>query len=145
MAYSERADIELKYGRDELAVWADPNGDGVTADVAAAITNAISLADNRIDDALRGGPYEVPFSPIPSTIVELSAMLAGVLLYEGRGVKDFDPETGQPQHRLHWQRTEVRQRLAGIKSGAIRLDVATGDRTSVSHPSVVNIADDFVR
>lgn len=143
MAYSVRADIETVYGKIEVAKWADLDGDGVADDIASRITNAITRADAQIDDTLRGGPYTVPFTTVPQIIADISAKLAGVLLYEPRGVRDFDPDTDRPQHRLHWQRRSVENDLQSIKNGRMRLSVAATVHTDVSYPQAVTVEDDY--
>ncbi len=134
--YSIDADIEARYGVDNVAKWADLNNNLDAAEIAARKLWARTQAQSDIDDALRGGPYTVPFAATyPPAIVDLEATLAGVLLYESRGVQDFDPETGRPQHRLHYQRSRVEKKLKQIRSGAVRLDVAT---VATAHPQVVS-------
>lgn len=125
LTYSTNADIEARYGVDNVAKWADLNNNQSAAEIDARKSWARTQAQADIDDALRGGPYAVPFAaPYPAAIVDLEATLAGVLLYESRGVQDFDPETGRPQHRLHYQRSRVEKKLKQIRAGAVRLSVA---------------------
>jgi phage gp36-like protein len=143
VAYCVRADIEAIYGKIEVTKWADLDNDGDTASITVRITNAIARADAQIDDTLRDGPYTVPFTTVPQTIADLSAYLAGVLLYEARGTRDFDPETNLPQHRLHWQRRHVADQLAAIRGASLKLDVAATVLTDVRAPQAVEIEDDY--
>ncbi len=124
MAYSIRADIEAIFGVDNVTKWGDLNNNENAGEITARITAAIVRADDDIDNALRGGQYKtLPFTSVPETIKQLSATLSGVHLYEARGVTDFNVESGQPQHQLHWQRKRVETDLKKIRSGQIRLDV----------------------
>lgn len=125
MVYCTRADIEQFYGRENVQKWAELDGDKNSTNIATRISDAISHASNDIDDGLRGGPYTVPFADtIPLTILDLARRLAGVRLYESRGIQDFEAETGSPVHRLAWHASYVRKMLAEIKSGKRRLDIA---------------------
>lgn len=132
MAYQTRADVEAVYGVDNVAKWADLNGNKVDSEITSRISSAIADADAMIDDKLRGGPYKtLPFSPVPLIIKRAAALLAGVILYESRGVTEFNVETNEPQHRLLWSVREVDRIIKGVRSGLIRLDDPTNERTSV--------------
>lgn len=125
MAYSVRADIEVRFSKGNIAKWADLDDDGVLADIESRITAAITYADAVIDARLRGGPYTIPFvaSTLPELILDASAKLAGVWLYEARGVTDWDVESGKPQHQLHFQKNEVMKLLKELMVGRVRLDL----------------------
>lgn len=123
MAYSARTDIEAHFGKSNVKTWADLDNDGVIASITARIAAAIVYADNVIDTRLRGGPYDIPFATTPTLITHVSAKLAGVWLYESRGVTDFDSTTGRPQHQLHWHKMDALKTLMGLRSCRIRLDL----------------------
>ena len=72
MAYCTLSDLEDDYSADELAKYADFDGDG-TAD-AAAIADAISDADGHIDSYL-GVKFSVPVSPVPAVLRKRSVTL----------------------------------------------------------------------
>jgi len=120
-AYCVRADIEQMFGPVNVTKWADLDNDRDADKIAARIAAMIDDASNEIDDRLRGGSYEIPFGTAPKTVQLLAARLAGVLLYEARGVEDFESETGKPYHRLQWHRDRVDRVLSQIRSGARRL------------------------
>ena len=42
-----------------------------------------------MNDRLRSGPYTIPFIDVPSLLVRVSSMLAGVILYDSRGLGDL--------------------------------------------------------
>lgn len=73
MAYCALSDLEDDYSADELAKYADFDGDG-SAD-AAAIGDAISDADAHIDSYL-GVVFTVPVSPVPAVLRKRSVTLA---------------------------------------------------------------------
>lgn len=131
-AYCARADIEAIYGTTNVATWGDLDADGDTDKITARITWAIESASNELEDRLRGGPLEVPISPVPQTILELTAYLAGVILYEARGVTDFESETGTPYHRLQWHRDRVDKVITQILSGQRKMSGST-------HPEVPHV------
>lgn len=88
MAYATQADLQTRFGTDNVAVWSDVSNSG-TAD-AARITVALALASQRIDDLLRGGPYVVPLVELTSEasrrVVEWCTVMAGYWLISGRGL-----------------------------------------------------------
>jgi len=96
-------------------------------DAAEARTmRAIASATAEIDDTLRDGPYVVPLEPngeeYPQTLVDLCASLAGVWLYEARGVQDFDEATGAPTHRQGWRRDYARRVMKRLLAGTLVID-----------------------
>lgn len=137
MSYLVRADIESKFGKKNVTVWADLDNDQVEGDIAARIVIAIAFADEAVDNALRRGRYTLPvvdvLGAVPKVIVDIAASIAGVWLYESRGVQDFDPDTGKPQHRLHWQKVDARKTLTQLRMGQIELNAIS----KVSIPEVI--------
>lgn len=130
MSYAGRSDVEDIFGVNNVKKWADIDGDGVAATITARITRALEFANGHIDDRLRSGPYAVPFStPYPVSLIDAAAKIAGVWLYEGRGITDFDSETGRSQHRLHWHKRSVDKWLHDLKLGKVTLDVDKSEST----------------
>ena len=123
--YRTRAQIETQYGAAEVAKWADVDGELDSVAITARIAQAITDADAEIDGRLRGHRYVIPFATTPEIIAAISRKLAGVLLYEARGVQDWNVETGQPSHRLEYVRRWCYDALDDIASGKIRLDLET--------------------
>ncbi len=137
MSYCTRSDIEDLFGPLNVAKWADLDNDQDATAIASRIARAIAVATARIDDRLRGGPYSLPIVGDPPTLVNLAASLAGLWLYESRGVQDFSPETGVPMHRLRWFSEQAEKTLKDLRAGVLRLDVAlVGQGTTA--PIVVN-------
>jgi phage gp36-like protein len=125
MAYCVEADLNNMYGANNVQTWADLDGDEDAGKIAARIAAAIVVADDEIDSYMRGGPYPLPLaddaSATPKLVTDISAKLAGVWLYESRGVQDISPE-GDPVHRLQWQRKRAYQVMRELKAGVLRLD-----------------------
>lgn len=138
MAYAARTNVEAVFGVDSVSKWADLENEGVEADIAARIASALSYAEDEVNGRLRGGPYSIPLGePVESSIVDITAKLAGVWLYESRGVQDIDPETGRPLHKLVWHKKDAEQKMSDILSGKRRLAITDTSKTSVSIPQVV--------
>ncbi|HQU42388.1 MAG TPA: DUF1320 family protein [Pirellulales bacterium] len=126
--YCQRSDIEAVFGPANVAKWADIENNGDPVAIAARVASAIAWATEEINDKLRGGPYVIPLAggtvgpALPVTVVDLSANLAGVWLYESRGVQDFSEETGTPYHRLQWNRKRSYDALAEIRANKRQID-----------------------
>lgn len=124
--YIEKADIEAVFGADNVATWSNLDNTQASAD-EARIAAAIAVAESAVDDCFRGGPYAIPFAPVPASVKDWSTRLAGAWLREARG--DGGKET-----------LDLRQRVAGemalYLSFQRRLDaqLAAGGPTA---PSVV--------
>jgi|SRR3990172_324296 len=133
--YANRSDIELIFGASNVSKWADVDNNGIVDNISNRVCWALQNAQADIDNRLLGGPYAVPFIlPYPRQIITTTARLAGVMLYDSRGVTDFS-ELGNPLHQLHYHKSMVEKVLSGILSRSIRLtgckDIAT------THPATV--------
>lgn len=137
--YTDSRRIEEQFGIDNVHKWVALDDHDEAVDYAQRLYQQIADAEAEIDDALRDSAVPVPFTEdVPSLIVQIATQLAGVRLYESRGVIDWNPDTGQPSHRLQWHKKEAWQRLARLKAGQLRLS----GETVVRHPSVVCDDDD---
>lgn len=127
MSYCDRDDVEAIFGVQHVLKYADLDGDQNDTKIATRITWAITVADAEIDDALRMSSHQV--IPIvsqdgttPTMITHLSAILAGIWLYEFRGGEDINAVTGQRMHRYAFLRTWGRRLLANIQTSKVKLD-----------------------
>lgn len=145
MSYCVRSDVERLYGMTNVSKWADLDNDQDAAKITARITAMITSADEEIDSRLRGGRYEVPIigmgdtGSVPRTILDLSALKAGLLLYEDRGATDYDPNTGQPAHRYAFQAKTFERVIRDITIGRRLLDAVY--TTDTHCPQVVPAED----
>jgi phage gp36-like protein len=122
MAYCSRTDIDAVFGVSNVTTWANQENDGTQ--VVARVALAISIADAQIDGFLFGGPYfTIPFASAHILIVDASARLSGVYLYENRGIDDYDAATKKASHSLSFIQDKVMMMLKKIKTGVIRLDL----------------------
>ena len=126
MAYCIRTSIEAIFGAINVAAWADLDDDQDDVKIDARITEAICYTADDIDNELRNGPYVLPLvtsaGVVPRTVTGLNAKLAGIWLYESRGVEDFDPDTGVPAHRLTFAKTEAQTKLRRIATRDLKID-----------------------
>ena len=126
MPYSVRSNVESVYGVNNVFKWADLDSDENAGSITARITRAIVVADDMIDNVLRVAHYTIPIAnaagTVPVTIVELSAVMAGLWLYEARGSQDFDQDTGVPFHRLAWRERWAKETLKQIERQEFKLD-----------------------
>jgi phage gp36-like protein len=123
MAYCDIQDVINVYGEVNVYKWADLNGDGnintdpYNTEVIDRINYAINLQAEEIDDKLRFGLYSLPFDPIPLCIINLNATLAGIWLYNIRGLDD------EKSGKLMDQHNKLAQiELDEIKSGRKRFE-----------------------
>jgi len=88
-AYIAQTDLEDIFGRDNIAVWS--NLDGETGADAMRIAKAIEAAEEEVENRFRDGKYAIPFSPVAKKIKDWCAKLAGLWLFENRpGFKSSD-------------------------------------------------------
>jgi hypothetical protein len=149
--YAQREDLENMFGPDNIDKWADigePAGETAgerIIRIANRIERSIAVAEKMIDDRLEGNSlYTVPLvntstdyqnsggsdadpdaSDYPQTIVNLCSTLAGVWLYENRGIVDFDPKTGVRVHRLIYNKEEAEKTIQDLITRRIRVECET--------------------
>lgn len=128
--YCTQAQIEVVYGVNNIAKWADIDNDANATTKANRITAAISYASEEIDDVLRTMGVRIPIvtasGSTPTTIVHIAAVLAGLWLYEGRGAEDYNRD-GTIRHGHAWRRDWAYQYLDDLKSGKRAIDGTIGN------------------
>ena len=127
MPYCVDSDLDLAFGRDNVRKWADANNNRLETEVVARKLWARQAATDELDASLAASEYQFPLDdaePYPGLLVRMCAYLAGVLLYESRGVTDVDAE-GRPQHSLMWFRRRVEQFIKDLHGRRIKLVGAT--------------------
>lgn len=134
-AYATRDDLELTFGVDNIAKWADASNNEDDDEITARCTWALNKATNYINDRLRRSIYSVPFDDAPQSIVDLCASMAGMILYKSpRGL--IDGEDAQAAMKTIDDENEMRIRQ--ILAGHLDLDV---EQTYSNHPEPIN--DDY--
>ena len=140
--YSGRTDIELIFGKTNTKKWADVDNESTPEEtqepdaIGERICWALNQAYEHINDRLLGGYYTVPFAntvdvPLPQQIRSMSARLAGVMLYDARGIVDA---TGEPAtDTITPHRKMVDKFLTGLLAGTVQLSLAQ----TVAYPDAV--------
>ena len=117
-----RGDVEQVYGNTNTATWADLNNNQNSSEITSRINYHIAIADNYIRSVLTQGAWVMPVEgdTIPAILAYNCARLAGVLLYEGRGVTDYDPK-GRAIHQLSNHKNGVDSFLKSVVYGSTDL------------------------
>lgn len=126
MAFCVQADVEQIFGTSNVDSWADLTGADLAATKTARIARAIAYAEDMAKSILRGGPESIDRidSNTPVIVRDATATLAGVYLYEARGLDKTSPNPdGTPRHRLITNRDEAIRVLEAIRDGKLRLNV----------------------
>lgn len=129
MAATESS-MNLIFGAINIQKWADVDNDEDPTKIAARIAWALTQATARVDSMLSTGRYS---NYLDDPLIEdVVARLAGVLLYDSRGITDAeDNENPVSKHQSYVDTT-----LRRIQSGALKLTTATLAYTNI--PGVVN-------
>ncbi|HRV17846.1 MAG TPA: DUF1320 family protein [Myxococcota bacterium] len=121
MAYCTAENIQTIFGSHNVRVWADLNANNDEAEIEARIAHAIEIATAEVDSILAGTPYKVPMTNPPALITEITATLAGVYLYEGRGGQAIDPQSNTLAHPYMFKRMWALSILKELRTGTRRL------------------------
>lgn len=151
--YCEDADVNMVFGRINVDRWADVDNVKDPTSVAARRAWAIEQASAEFDDRMRNGPLQAPIlDPFPPIVVRMVSYLAGVLLYESRGVVDMDAK-GKPLHVLSWAKDRFDEFVRDVHARRIAVDavlrdgaVATSDTpdfVSFPDPSAAKTLEDL--
>ncbi|MFZ5832444.1 MAG: phage protein Gp36 family protein [Planctomycetota bacterium] len=130
MSYSTDNDLDLEFGAANITRWADLDNDGNSTKIAARKAWAHARAQTEIDSLLRESRYRLPLADAngdtPDLIAQVAAMIAGVMLYEGRGTRSIDGQQGRPVHPYTAKSFEARRILDEIRTGTRKLDAIGG-------------------
>lgn len=128
--YCERVDIEKVFGIRNVAIWADLDADEDIWTIQQRVEDFCEDASTEVEDILRGAGFVIPLVDSnglpPKQFAHWVATLAGVNLYEARGVEDSE----DGNNRLLVQRERVMSEFGKIASGHRRTTlVRTGGVT----------------
>lgn len=139
LEWTSRGEIENMFGLTNVTQWADLENQGVTADIADRIQWAVEEATEEARMRLRGSSVDLEaLQCAPRPLRLATTRVAGLLLYESRGIKDVDEE-GHGMHRLSWHSKRADKFFQQVRAGTLLLDDG-----SVSHPVVVETTEDEV-
>ena len=124
--YCVRSDVEATFGVQNVESWAKLQDSYSAANITTRITRAIAVASEEIDDVLRFAGIEIPCvdedGSTPTTIEQICADLAGVWLYESRGVDDID-RSGNPRHKLQYHAERAYVKLQRIAERKLKINI----------------------
>lgn len=138
VAYNTDQDLYDEFGRTNIEAWADLNNTEDAGIIAARAAKMRKYADEEINGRLRTKGYTIPFADIaanpatPTTINEMSTLLTGIKLYQGRGVTDNEEQNNEvaPQQKRY------NGLLSGILNGKIILDAEQAGERGSAAPGV---------
>ncbi|MBQ3226493.1 MAG: DUF1320 family protein [Clostridia bacterium] len=85
-SYCSRTDMERRWGRKCIQMWADIDNDGDETKISEQIAWAITCATSQIDADFASSIYRIPFNPVPTEVRKHVAALAGVQLFKCRAM-----------------------------------------------------------
>lgn len=127
----ERSDVEKVYGKENILSWADLDGSGDSKVIEDRITWACGKAERTFNARLRGGPYTIPVESYTADVIDIIALQAGIILYDGRRIVGAT----DAQDQVSPQRREVDDIYRMIRAGQYQLDSSL--TRTLNYPVVV--------
>jgi phage gp36-like protein len=144
MAYATEADLFQVFGRVNVRKWADVNNSKDGTEIDTRIEWALESASTELNERLRMSVYQFPLEaePFPELVVLVTCWLAGLRLYESRGLIDSSDAEGFGR-RLE---KRVDKFVYDIIHRRVVLDVAVSDLPIETSdvPFTVSYDDDIV-
>ena len=134
-SYIGQSDIESRFGTTNVAKWSNLDNTTTTAD-ADRIEAAILYAEDYVENRFRNGPYALPFQAVSGTLYQLidwCAKLAGIWLYEHRGLRDENAEG----NLLGDMKSDVEREIDNCLAGITRLNAIRAEGDSPTAPVCV--------
>ena len=142
MAYATETDLFQVFGRVNVRKWADVNNSKDGAEIDERIAWALESASTELNERLRMSVYQFPLEvePFPQLVVLVTCWLAGLRLYESRGLIDSSDAEGLGK-RLE---KRVDKFVYDVLNRRVVLDVAIADLPieTTDVPFVVNYDDE---
>ena len=106
------------------------------------ITLAITHATQDVNDKLRGGPYEIPFTDatLTASVNLATTYKAGVMLYEWRGADDYNIENGRLTHRYTFLADRADKMLEQVRRAARILDSDIAEVAGLRTPGIPEVS-----
>lgn len=147
--YTNSWNIAQKFGYDNMQSWLSlPAGDTDSpTDFALRAYEFIDNAEKQIDNELigpyyRGDGVEGDFADgVPELIEQMATALAAVMMYEARGVNNYDSDDNRPQHRLSYHRDWYEKQLKKVKYGITVLGTAGINPVSAPEADVSDVEE----
>jgi hypothetical protein len=145
--YAVNTDLYNIFGILNVYKWANVNGLETTdpeyeTEIQDRITLAITYATNDVNDKLRGGPYDIPFTDatLVSSVSYATALKAGVLLYEWRGADDYNYKDGRLTHRYTFLADRADKSLEQIRRATRVLDSDIAEVAGLRTPGIPEVS-----
>lgn len=117
--WTSRNELNKMFGKSNIDQWADIENEQDPDDIAEKIDWAVVAGTDEAKSRLRGHAPGV-IAIAPESLRTATTRLAGVMLYEARGVKDTgDDEDGK--HRLKYHQDRAEMFFRRVIAGQIRL------------------------
>lgn len=116
--WTSRLELERMFGATSVAKWADLENLAVAADIIERIDWACREATEDARLRLKGSPAGL-LRNAPRPLRIMTTRLAGVLLYESRGIVDTSSEKGE--HRLSRHEKMADEFFRRVQAGQLRL------------------------
>lgn len=114
-----RAGLDIQFGCKNITEWADLNNSGNSIEINARINYALAWAPEEMASRISGGR---PLPTTTSVVVEnVQYKLAGIWLYESRGIPDQDAKSPVAHHK-QW----VNQWFKDYSVGAVGFESRPG-------------------
>lgn len=124
MSYATTTDLNMRFGTQNIAKWADLEGDASQVTVRTAY--ALQVADDLIDSMLKGKFYQVPLSFTSETctrrVAQWAVTLAGHWLYFCRGQLGTESEKDAQGVALNALYKNIVEEITKIANGTMVLD-----------------------
>lgn len=121
-AYCSQANIESRFGVNNVDVWATLSTGDSTATKTARIATAIAVASDEFDEILRCIPAlesKLPISTVPDSVEDKVAIRAGLWLYRFHAGDDYADREGY----YGALRKEYEQWVAEVRAGTRKLNI----------------------
>lgn len=138
MTYADQNNLYVMFGKANIDMWADLDNTQNTLFINERITWALELADEYINGRLIYRRYVLPFAIVPRFITYLATLFAGILLHDGRLIKE---STGIPVDEVSRVRKEFAKGIRQILNGQLTLlHTTTGEPLEANSPLSPDVA-----
>jgi hypothetical protein len=136
LPWSSREELDATFGHSNIDMWADIENEENAGHIRARVMDAIDEATADARDRLTGLVDVSSIRAAPRPLRKAVTRMAGVNLYESRGVKDTADEEGR--HKLLHHKKAADLYFRQIAAGQRTLGAASGK----THPFAVKDAED---
>lgn len=131
-SYISQTDVEDIFGQDNVAKWSQLDNDVITADTSR-ITKSITYAEETVNDRFSNSRWDITTGTVSEKVKEWSAKLAGIWLYENRGIRDTNTEG----NKFTSMKDDVNEEINKYLSGESRLNATAHDGSAPTAPFIV--------